>query len=125
MNAQHNKARELVGGQKFKCSICPLLWPLKYLHTIYQFKFSFHKYRNLSRSMEARRRYRNTLYIQTTNKNRDSSQIYGLHKGHSLIDSSAVAASFKKKKKLHLCCQTDDGVFLICLFCLFTQVVVC
>lgn len=76
--------------------------------------------------MEARRRYRNTLHIQTTNKNRDSSAMYGLHKGPSLIDGSAVAASFKKrKKKLHLCCQTDDGVFLICLFCLFTQVVVC
>lgn len=24
-NAQHNKARQLFGGQKFKCSICPLL----------------------------------------------------------------------------------------------------
>lgn len=49
--------------------------------------------------MEARHRYRNTLHIQTTNKNRDSSQMYGLHKGPSLIDGSAVAASFKKKKE--------------------------
>lgn len=68
INAQHNKVRELVGGQKFKCSICPLLWPLKYLHTIYQFKFSFHKYRNLSR------RYGSKAQVQKYSLHTDNKQ---------------------------------------------------